>query len=157
VPTKRAEVGLPDSIFEDEQQLIDEQHMELLNDGILPKLTHKQEVAQVYEWIYAHCSSFRRSCYLITSIWSVGLLLEFLARLFLILIHLPYDKIFIYGHLILSIMTSLLILLTIICITKERKQTLKIIQKWKQEYLNIHQGQLNRSSIRDNLDLNIVT
>jgi len=157
VPTKRAEVGLPDSIFEDEQQLIDEQHMELLNDGILPKLTHKQEVAQVYEWIYAHCSSFRRSCYLITSIWSVGLLLEFLARLFLILIHLPYDKIFIYGHLILSIMTSLLILLTIICITKERKQTLKIIQKWKQEYLNIHQRQSNRSSIRDNLDLNIVT
>jgi hypothetical protein len=133
VPTKRIHVGLPDIIFEDEQELIIDESQE---EQFIPKLTHKQEVAQVYEWIYAHCSSFRRACYIITSIWTVGLLLEFLARLFLILIHLTVDKIFIYGHIILSLMTSLLILLTIICITNERKQTLKSIENWKREYLN---------------------
>ena len=48
------------------------------------------------------------------------------------------QQIFIYGHLILSLMTSILILLTVICITKERKQTLKLIEKWKEQYLNTH-------------------
>ena len=140
VPTKRAQVGLPDIIFEDEEELSNDQLQEEIS---VPKLTHKEEVSQVYEWIYAHCSSFRTACYLITSIWTVGLLLEFLARLFLILIHLSTDKIFIYGHIILSLMTSLLILLTIICIANERKQTLKCIEKWKQEYLNHQQDRSN--------------
>jgi hypothetical protein len=113
--------------------------MELQETNFLPKLTHKQEVSQVYEWIYAHCSSFRTACYMITSIWAIGLLCEFLARLFLILIHLSADKIFIYGHIILSSMTSLLIFLTIIFIARERKQTLKSIEKWKIDYLHDHQ------------------
>jgi hypothetical protein len=133
VPTKRSQVGLPDIIFEDEQSI------ELYEVDLIPRLTHKQEVSQVYEWIYAHCSSFRLSCYLITSIWSIGLLLEFLARLFLILIKLTVEQIFIYSHLMLTLMTSVLILLTIICITKERKQTLKLIEQWKEEYLNTQQ------------------
>jgi hypothetical protein len=133
VPTKRVNVGLPDIVFEDEQELIIDESQE---ENFIPKLTHKQEVAQVYEWIYAHCSSFRSACYTITSIWTVGLLLEFLARLLLILMRLSYDNIFIYGHIILTLMTSLLILLTIICITNERKQTLKSIENWKREYLN---------------------
>jgi len=146
VPTKRAEVGLPDTLFEDEQQLIDNQSIELQED-LIPRLTHKQEVSQVYEWIYAHCSSFRTACYMITSIWAVGLFLEFLARLILILLRLSADKIFIYGHIILSSMTSLLIALTIICITKERKRTLKSIEKWKRDYLYNHQGQSNRLNL----------
>jgi hypothetical protein len=152
VPTKRAQVGLPDMIFEDEQELIDDQSIELQEEGFIPKLTHKQEISQVYEWIYAHCSSFRTACYMITSIWAIGLFSEFLARLFLILIHLSVDKIFIYGHVILSLMTSLLIVLTIICIARERKQTLKSIEKWKKQYLNIQQEQSDRS----NLNLNLV-
>jgi hypothetical protein len=134
VPTKRVNVGLPDIVFEDEQ----EQSMELQETNFLPKLTHKQEVSQVYEWIYAHCSSFRTACYMITSIWAIGFFCEFLARLFLILIDLSADKIFIYGHIILSSMTSLLIFLTIICIARERKQTLKSIEKWKIDYLHDH-------------------
>ncbi|CAF0768316.1 unnamed protein product [Adineta steineri] len=155
VPTKRADVGLPDVIFENEQETIDDQCIELLEDRILPKLTDKQEVAQVYEWIYAHCSSFRRSCYITTSIWSIGLLLEFLARLFLILIHLTVDQIFIWGHIILGIMTSLLILLSIICITNERKKTLKFIEKYKRNYLITEHEQSSSSSIINNLDCNI--
>jgi hypothetical protein len=139
VPTKRAEVGLPDSIFEDEQELIDEQRMELLDDGILPRLTHKQEVAQVYEWIYAHCSSFPSACYMITSIWSIGFLLEFLGRLTLILARLSVNKIVIYGQFILSSVTVICIILTIICITKERKQTLRFIEQWKKDNLNVPQ------------------
>jgi len=137
VPTKRIHVGLPDILFEDEQELIDDQSIELHEHGLIPKLTHKQEVSQVYEWIYAHCSSFRIACYLITSIWSIGLLLEFLTRLFLILIHLSVTQIFIYSHIILSSISSLLIILTIICIIIERKKTLKSIEKWKKEHLNL--------------------
>lgn len=153
VPTKRADVGLPDILFENEPGTSDEQGIELLEESTLPSLTHKQEVAQVYEWIYAHCSSFRRSCYLITSIWALGLLLEFFARLFLILIHLSIEQIFIYGHIILSLMTSLLILLTVLCITRERKQTLKLIEQWKKHHLILHQSPL----VVHNLNINIIT
>ncbi|CAF1337085.1 unnamed protein product [Rotaria sordida] len=158
VPTKRKDIGLPDNIFEDvTQEPIEDQLSEMHEESLLPKLTHKEEVSQVYEWIYAHCSSFRISCYIITSIWSVGLLLEFLARLFLILIHLSIEKIFIYGHIILSLMTSLLILLTIICITRERKSTLKSIEQWKKEYLNLQQqSELISSSWINNVDSNII-
>ncbi|CAF4849322.1 unnamed protein product, partial [Rotaria sp. Silwood2] len=83
VPIKRHEVGLPDHIFEHES--INEQHND---EHSIIKLSYKQEVAQVYEWFYTHCSSFRSTCYIITSIWSIGFLLEFLGRLTLILIHL---------------------------------------------------------------------
>jgi hypothetical protein len=80
----------------------------------------------------------------------VGLLLEFLARLFLILIHLSVEKIFIYGHVMLSLMTSILSLLTVLCITNERKQTLKLIEKWKEQHLN------NQQEHSDDINLNIV-
>jgi len=136
VPTKRAEVGLPDSIFENEQESTEEQH-----EGEIPviKLSHKKEVAQVYEWIYAHCSSFPSACYMITSIWSIGFLLEFLGRLTLILARLSVNKIVIYGQFILSSVTVICIILTIICITKERKQTLRFIEQWKKDNLNVPQ------------------
>ena len=139
VPTKRKEVGLPDIIFDNEEAPIGEQSFDTYEDFLVQKLSHKQEVCQVYEWIYAHCSSFRHACYIITSIWSAGLLSEFLARTFLILIQLPTNKIFIYGHIILSLITSLLIVLTVICIAIERKRTLKTIEEWKNEYLNIQE------------------
>ncbi|UJR32949.1 hypothetical protein I4U23_020412 [Adineta vaga] len=134
VPTKRIEVGLPDSLFEDEHEMFDEQHEGELT---ITKLTPKQEVAQVYAWIYAHCSSFRSACYMITSIWSIGFLLEFLGRLILIVIHLKLDKIVIYGHVILTSVTIICITLTIFCIAKERKRTLRFIQQWKKTHLEI--------------------
>ena len=130
VPTKRMEVGLPSSIFANEQMSIDEQP----TDTSTSNLSAKQEVAQVYEWIYRHCSSFRSACYTITSIWSMGFLLEFLARLILILVHLAVNKIFIYGHVILTCITILCILLTIVCISKERQQTLRFIEQWNEEH-----------------------
>ena len=132
VPTSRAQVGLPDHLFDEEDENVtdDQQY-----DRILPKLSSKQEVSQVYEWIYAHCSSFRSSCFVITTIWSIGLLLEFLARFLLVLSGLSEGKIFIYGHVILTAMTVILALLTIICIATERRRTLKSIERWKQTYL----------------------
>ena len=118
VPTRRIELGLPYSIFQNE---IDDQEEETQ-----PHLSPKEEVAQVYEWIYRHCSSFRTACYLITSIWAGGYLIEFLARVILILMNSTINKIFIYGHVILTSITILCIILTIVCISKERRQTLNI-------------------------------
>ncbi|CAF3431189.1 unnamed protein product [Rotaria sp. Silwood1] len=132
VPIKRHEVGLPDHIFEYEGH--DDEHS-------IIKLSYKQEVAQVYEWFYTHCSSFRSTCYIITSIWSIGFLLEFLGRFTLILVRLSINNIVIYGHVILSSITIIMILLTIICIAKERQQTLRFIEQWKNDHLNIEQQQ----------------
>jgi len=120
-------------LFTDEQEQINDQYTELNEEIFVPKLSDKQEVAKVYEWIYAHCVSFRYSCYLITSIWSVGFLLEFLARLTLILLHLSVNNIVIYGHIILSSITVLCIVSSIICITIERKYTLAFIEQWKEQ------------------------
>jgi hypothetical protein len=122
VPTRREQVGLPESYFTNQNEL-----------------SQKREIAQVYEWIYVHCSSFRHSCYLITSIWSIGFLLEFLVRLTFILVHLSVNSIVIYGNVVLSIITALCIVLTIICIIKERKQTLTSIKQYREKHLNTQQ------------------
>jgi hypothetical protein len=137
VPTKRAEVGLPDSFLDNRQQSTNKQK---------ESNVHKEEVAQVYEWIYVHCSSFRKACYIITSIWSIGFLSEFVARLVLILVHLSVNKIVIYGNVILSTIAALCIILTIICIVKERKQTLALIKQCKEKHVNSQQ-QLSRSEM----------
>jgi hypothetical protein len=138
VPTKRHEVGLPDDIFHNELESLDEQRED---EPSMIHVSHKEEVAQVYEWIYAHCSSFRTACYMITSIWSIGFLFEFLGRLTLILVHLKLDKIVLYGTVILTIITIIMIILSIICIAKERKQTLEFIRQWKKEHMNIQDKQ----------------
>ena len=130
VPTTRADIGLPERAFIDEEAPIDDQYTQLKEESSSSKLSSKQEVAKVYEWIYAHCSSFRSSCYLITSIWTIGFLLEFLARFSLILIHLPVNKIVIYGHIILTSITIICIVSSIVCITIERKYTLLFIERW---------------------------
>ncbi|CAF3457948.1 unnamed protein product [Rotaria sp. Silwood2] len=142
VPTDREQVGLPENLFtnnnnNNNQESIHEQYSEDENEVLIRKSSNKQEVAQVYEWIYTNCSSFRTSCYVITSIWAIGLLSEFLTRLTLILIHLSVNKIVIYGNVVLSSVTVICILITIICVTRERKQTIILIEQWKQEHLNI--------------------
>jgi hypothetical protein len=129
VPTTLTEIGLPENLFNDEQEQINDQYIRL-KEFSLPKLSNKQEVIKVYEWIYTHCSSFRISCYTLTSIWSIGFFFEFSARLTLILTHLSVNRIVIYGHIILSSITVLCITLSVICITIERKRTLLFIEKW---------------------------
>jgi hypothetical protein len=126
VPTKREQVGLPDSLFDNQEEL-----------------SKKGEVAQVYEWIYTNCPSFRYSCYIITSIWCIGFLLEFLTRLILILVHISMNRIVIYANVILTTITVLCIISTIICIVKERKRTLPSIKQAREEHLNT-QRQLRR-------------
>jgi hypothetical protein len=146
VPTKRKDIGLPDNVFSNEEEQIDNRYTHLNDEVLIEKLSHKQEVAQVYEWLYAHCSSFRFSCQLITSIWSVGYLSEFLVRVSLIVAHLSINKIVIYGHIILTLITVLMILSTIICITIERKYTLAFIEQWRIQHLNLQQCEQRRLS-----------
>jgi hypothetical protein len=136
VPTKRHEVGLPDGIFHNELEPNDEQPED---QASVVQMSHKEEVAQVYEWIYEHCSSFRNACYMITSIWSIGFLFEFLGRLTLILVRLSVNKIVIYGHVILTLITIVMIILSIICIAKERQETLRFIEQWKKDHINVQE------------------
>lgn len=129
VPTTRAELGLPNEIFVTNESEPNENRYTQLNDSaVSDHLAKKKEVAQVYEWIYEHCASFRNFCRLITSIWAVGYFFEFLTRVILILMHLSINQIVIYGHIILSSITVILITSTIICIAIERKQTLFFIE-----------------------------
>jgi hypothetical protein len=144
VPTKRKDLGLPDQIFNDEIELNAGNYSRLNEETSVDKLNPKQEVAQVYEWLYKHCSSFRQSCYIITSIWSIGYLLEFLARISLILARLSVNKIVIYGHIILSTITVIMIASTVFSITIERKFTLAFIERWRTQHSNTQQ---RRSSV----------
>ena len=128
VPTTAAQLGLPSNLFTDSQISNTDEH-----DVLIPKSSEKEEVNKVYSWLYNHCSPFRSSCYIITGIWAIGLLSEFLARLTLNLVHLSVNKVVIYGNVILSSVTVLCIILTITSITKERKRTLVFIERWKKE------------------------
>ncbi|CAF0913652.1 unnamed protein product [Adineta ricciae] len=136
VPTRRVDVGLPDHIFPDEGENVDMRYVELNEDVVVQRISHKQEVTQVYEWLFTYCSSFRYSCKVITSIWSLGYLSEFLVRLSLILARLSVNKIVIYGHIILSTITIIMIASTVLCITIERKYTLAFIQRWRLQQLH---------------------
>ena len=144
VPTKRKDVGLPDNIFDQEMEQIGDNYARLKEETLAEALTLKQEVAQVYEWLYLNCSSFRQSCYFITSVWSIGYLLEFLTRMTLILARFSINQIVIYGHVILSTITVLMILSTILCIAVERRFTLAFIERWTIQHTNTQQ---RRSSV----------
>ncbi|UJR32946.1 hypothetical protein I4U23_020409 [Adineta vaga] len=146
VPTKRADVGLPDHIFPTKEDKFDTNYSRLNEETIGENLSHKQEVAQVYEWLYTNCSSFRRSSQIITSIWSIGYLLEFFVRFTLIITHFSVNKIVIYGHIILSTITVIMIALTVLCITIERKYTLAFIQRWRIQYFHTQQMQEKQQS-----------
>ncbi|CAF3664327.1 unnamed protein product, partial [Rotaria sordida] len=61
VPIKRHDVGLPNYIFENEDESINEQYND---EHTIKKLSYKKEIALVYEWLYIHCSSFRSTCYI---------------------------------------------------------------------------------------------
>jgi hypothetical protein len=131
IPTKREQLGLPKSIFIDKQDSKDE------NEVLIPKVSDKQEVSRVYEWMYTTCPSFRRSCYLVTAIWSIGLSFSFLGQVTLILLHLSINTIVIYGHVKLASVVIICIILSIICIKRERKQTMIYIEEWKKEHLKL--------------------
>jgi hypothetical protein len=155
VPTTRTDIGLPDEIFNEQSEQVGVNYAHLQDEAAVEKLSHKKEVAQVYGWIYRSCSSFRLSCYIITSVWSIGYLLEFIIRFTMILVGLSVNKIVIYGHIILSSITVLMIILTIICITIERRYTLAFIEQWRIEYFNLQQknsAQTDASLIIINLD-----
>lgn len=136
VPTDRSQVGLPESVFDGEEEQVDDQYTQLKDTNPSEAKPVKEETAEVYEWIYSHCSSFRLSCRLITSIWAIGYFLEFLTRIILIAIHLSINKIVLYGHIILSSITFLCIVSSIVCIAIERKQTLAFIALWKAESMD---------------------
>lgn len=138
LPVKRADVGLPDSVFDNLPESMNE------DEESVQKLSKRKEASQVYEWIYTHCRSFRISCYVTTAIWAVGFLIEFLCRLTLILVHLSTEQIVIYGNVILGVVAGICIILTIICIVIERKKTLALIKQWKEKNMNRRQRQLRR-------------
>jgi hypothetical protein len=73
--------------------------------------------------------------------------LEFFARLSLILIHLPINKIVIYAHIILSSITVICIVLSIICITIERKHTLLFIERWNTDRQERRRPKISTESI----------
>jgi hypothetical protein len=70
-PTKRVQLGLPKRLFRNEQYPKHE------NEVIISKFLTNRKSVKVYEWIYTICPPFRRSCFVITIIWSIGPLFEF--------------------------------------------------------------------------------
>ena len=147
VPTRRADIGLPDSLFSNEHVQTGDRYSKLKEELLTTEtLSSRQEVAQVYEWLYANCRSFRLSCYSITSIWSIGFLLEFLARVTLILIFRSVSEVVIYGHIALSTITVIMLLSTGISITIERRYTLAFIERWRLAHDTAEPSSPHRSS-----------
>ena len=145
VPTTREDLGLPAQIFDDHRERTADRYTQL-EDEIAKDNSSKKEISQVYTWLYDHCSSFRTSCRLITGIWSIGFMSEFVARLTLILVCKSVNKIVLYGHAILTSITVIMIVLSIICITIERRHTLAFVERWKDYRLNLEKISQRRSS-----------
>jgi hypothetical protein len=146
IPTGKADIGLPDSAFPDKEEQIIDQNAKVSGDDVKQKSAEKEEVGEVYKWIYAHCPQFRRTCYLITISFSVAFMLNFLARLTFVLIHLPINSIVIYGYAVPAVTMNICFILSGICIKIERKSTLAYIKQWKIDHLSVTQSK-RRSSI----------
>ncbi|CAF1458570.1 unnamed protein product [Adineta ricciae] len=140
LPTKRKDIGLPDDIFNHEPN-----SMYGLYDS--QKKADKKEVAQVYNWLYTHCRSFRRTCYILTIIWAIGLFLEFVGRLILIFVNLSVNQIYIYGHVILGVAVGICGILTVILVSRERKKTIAFVKQWNQGYGDVEDPEKQRSSL----------
>lgn len=135
VPTTFEDLGLTSTMFNNQSyDPMTARYVQLDNEQPTLKIPIKQEIARVYAWLYKNSNAFRYSCYCITTIWSIGFLSEFLARLALILLCHSINKVVIYGHIILSSITALMIVLTVASITIERKYTLAFVEKWKSTY-----------------------
>lgn len=146
VPTTRDDLGLPAQLFDENRVKSVDRYAQLEDELSRDNSSSKQETAQVYAWLYENCSSFRTSCRLITGIWSVGFMAEFLARVTLILVCTSVNKVVLYGHAVLTFITVIMIVLSIICITIERRRTLAFIERWKEYRLNLEQTSQRRSS-----------
>ncbi|CAF0831362.1 unnamed protein product [Adineta steineri] len=138
LPTKRKDVGLPDDIFDDRSKSMDGQYVDGISERRAERKAKRKadrkEVTQVYDWMYTNCRSFRCSCYILTIIWSIGFMLEFLGRLALILAHLTTKEIVIWGHVILGVVVLICGILSLICLIIERRKTLRFIKQWKDGY-----------------------
>ena len=102
-PVTRAEFGLPDDIFETDQ------YAELKDDNRNQRsaVINMREVAQVYSWLYDHCSSFRATCYFMTCAWIVAFAFECITRYIMIVSGMSIDAIFLYGQItfLVAVMT----------------------------------------------------
>ncbi|CAF0746875.1 unnamed protein product [Adineta steineri] len=141
VPVSRTEFGLLDSMFDDDQ------YTELRDENRKQDVPDPKEVAQVYAWIYDHCSSFRISCYLMTGVWAVGFCIECIVRYILIASHFTVNEVFLYGKISFIIIIIICATLQICCVVYERKHILAHIEHWKMENLSVPQSHPSLSTI----------
>lgn len=128
-PVTRAEFGLPDGMFETDQ------YAELQDDNRNRRsaVLNMREVAQVYSWLYDHCSSFRATCYFMTGAWVVAFAIECTTRYIMIISGMSMDAIFLYGQVIFLVIVMACAILQICAMIIERRHTLEYIAQWKLE------------------------
>ncbi|CAF1041118.1 unnamed protein product [Adineta steineri] len=129
IPVNRTEFGLPDSVFDNNE------YTELTSENNKGKISRMKEATQVYAWVYDHSSSFRISCYFMTSAWAVAFCLDFIIRFILICSDLSIDQIYYWGQITFCILAVLCLILQICTMIIERKHTLAFIEQWKIENL----------------------
>ncbi|CAF1390855.1 unnamed protein product [Adineta ricciae] len=136
IPVNRTEFGLPDSAFDDDQYT---ERTELRNEMASKGISRAGEARLVYAWLYEHCSSFRISCYFMTSVWAVAFLSDFIIRFALYAANASINTMYVWGQITFCIACALCAVLQILTMTIERKYTLAYIEQWKIEHLNAQQ------------------
>ena len=126
-PVTSAEFGLPDEMFNTDQ------YTELKDESQRSAASSTKEVAQVYSWLYDHCSSFRATCYFMTCAWILAFAIECIVRYLMIIYGLSINSIFIYGQISFLIAVTTCAILQICTMIVERRHTLAYIAQWKLE------------------------
>lgn len=82
------------------------------------------------EWIWNHCSIFRKYCYILSAIWGSMLMGEFVAKVIMIKSSLTIDQIVIYGNIIVIVVIVVMTIGTTIASKIMRKRISVIVEEW---------------------------
>lgn len=93
----------------------------------------KKHSVERMEWIWQHCSIFRKYCYILCAIWGVMLMGEFVAKVIMIKSSLTIDQILLYGNIIVIAVVVTMTIGTTIASRFVRLRITAQFKEWRKE------------------------
>lgn len=85
------------------------------------------------DWIWKASSMFRKYCYILTGLWGIILMGEFIAKVIMIKSSLSVDQVVLYGNIIVVVVVVVMTIGTLVATQMMQKRLNATLQKWQNE------------------------